>query len=308
MFAPVYFPPSAYIRVGFSYAPTIAIDLGLMIGHLFACPRYTHYYFGDYYDEAYVRAGIFPRFDGDRVHTWYDPDYQRDRSRYSRTDPHWEEHQRQEYARRQNDASLRPVRTYRELQARSEAVPEAQRRSVALAGPVRVIAARQASPLSFKQVNPAQRQQIAASGSQVHRFHDDRANWEAPGGVRATAPPMGESRGRATRESGSAGSAPRSSTESSAAVAHPTEEQTHAPRGEARSQTGGLAQAPRFVAPHPVSLTKPERVTIPTPPVVAKAVERSNDGQRVPPPPVSERKHQVQQSKGDKKEQPKQDK
>ena len=62
LFAPVYFPRSVYERAGFSYSPSIVIDIGMLQVSLFAYPRYSHYYFGDYYDDAYLRIGIYPRF------------------------------------------------------------------------------------------------------------------------------------------------------------------------------------------------------------------------------------------------------
>jgi len=45
LFAPVYFPQSVYSRAGFSYSPSIAIDVGVLSANLFVNPRYDHYYF-----------------------------------------------------------------------------------------------------------------------------------------------------------------------------------------------------------------------------------------------------------------------
>jgi WXXGXW repeat (2 copies) len=274
LFAPVYFPPSVYARVGFSYAPTIAIDLGLLTVNLFAYPRYSHYYFGDYYDDAYLRIGIFPRFDCERIHTWYDPNYQYDRSRNRRTDPGWEEHQRQDYERRRADATLRPPRTYHEQEARIEKLPEPQRRAVALAGPVRAIAARQATPSKFEQINVEQRQKIASNGSQVRKFRDDRAKWETPAAAAPIPPRV------------------------SAPVPPPSNEH----HGGATPPAESRGPAPAFAAPRPVAPTRPERVTIPQPPIVARPAAASDKSQKTPPPPSGERKHPVPPSKSDRKE------
>jgi hypothetical protein len=118
LFAPVYFPASVYGRSDFTYSPSIVIDMGLLRVNLFAYPRYSHYYFGDYYDDAYLRIGIYPWFDSQRLHTWYDPIYEHDRWRNRRSEPRWEERERGKYNRRRADKDLRPARTYREQKSR----------------------------------------------------------------------------------------------------------------------------------------------------------------------------------------------
>ena len=128
LFAPVYFPRPVYERAGFSYSPSIVIDTGMLQFSLFAYPRYSHYYFGDYYDDAYLRIGIYPRFWSERNDAWYDPFYKYDRWQNRRTEPRWEEHERHEYDLRRADKDLRPPRTYREMETRQAKLPEAQRR------------------------------------------------------------------------------------------------------------------------------------------------------------------------------------
>ena len=41
-------------------SPTICIEAGVLHGYLFCRPAYGHYYFGDYYDPAYVSVGFYP--------------------------------------------------------------------------------------------------------------------------------------------------------------------------------------------------------------------------------------------------------
>ena len=62
LFAPVYFNAGVYARRGFSYSPTMVIDLGVFANHLFLRPQYQHYYFGDYYAANYRSAGFYPWF------------------------------------------------------------------------------------------------------------------------------------------------------------------------------------------------------------------------------------------------------
>jgi hypothetical protein len=281
LFAPVYFPSSVYARVGFSYSPTIAIDIWLLVANLFAYPRYSHYYFGDYYDDAYLRVGIYPRFDCERIHTWYDPGYQYDRWRGRRIDPRWEERQRQDYDRRRADRDLRPARTYHEQEARMGKLPEPQRRTIGLAGPLRTIVERQASPPKLEQINTEQRQKIAKSGSDVRRFRDERVKWEAPAVAPSVAPRAGESKGRVTPPAENRGST--------------------MPPVEARGQKGGAEHAAPIVSPRDVHLTRPERVRISTSPIVGKPIVESGKVKKTPPAPSGERKRQAEPSKGEQK-------
>ena len=119
---------------------------GLLRVSLFAYPRYCHYYFGDYYDDAYLTTGIYPWFDSQRLHTWYDPLYEHDRWRNQRSEPRWEERERDEYNRRRADKDVRPARTYREQEARLTKLPEPQRRTLQVAQAITAVVASRATP------------------------------------------------------------------------------------------------------------------------------------------------------------------
>jgi hypothetical protein len=291
LFAPVYFPAAAYARAGFSYTPTIAIDLGLLVVNLFAYPRYGHYYFGDYYDDAYVRVGIFPRFDCDRIHTWYDPAYQYDRWRHSRTDTHWEEHQRQDYDRRRADVAIRPPRTYRDMETRMVKLDEPQRRAIQVAGPMKTIVRRQAAPPKFEPIDTQQRQKLARNGPDVSRFRDQRAKWEGP----------------ASPHNAPVAQLPENRTPAPPPPQLP-QNRTPAPPGEARGRKAPDEHGPPMVAPRAVPPTRPERVAIPTSPIAANPNRANGPAQKVPQPPPGERKRQAEQSKGNSKKNPKEDK
>jgi len=193
LFAPIYLPRSVYAREGLSYSPTITIDLGVLRANLFTYPRYGHYYFGDYYDDAYRSSGIYPQFESESRHTWYDPIYTYDRWHYSRTDTRWEERRRQEYDHRRSDLSLRPARTYREMEIQVARMPEAQRSNVELARPLQTVVQSNASPLKYEQINTDTRQRIARQATDVHKFRDERVKWEATGKTNPNAvrPPAG---------------------------------------------------------------------------------------------------------------------
>ena len=180
LFAPVYFPHSVYTRVGFSYSPSIVIDIGALSFSLFTYPRYSHYYFGDYYDNAYLRIGIYPWFETERFRTWYDPIYQHDRWHYRRSEPRWEQRQRHEYDLRRSDRNLRPARTYREMQTRLTKLPEPQRRDFQMAQPLTAFAAGKTRHPKFEHINAKSQRDITTHATAVRQFGEERHRWESP--------------------------------------------------------------------------------------------------------------------------------
>ena len=161
-------------------------------------------------------------------------------------------------------------------------LPEPQRRNIGLAGPLRTIVARQASPPKFERISTEQRQKIAKNGSDVRKYRDERAKWEAPAVAPVVAPPASERKGTAARPTESRGTPP--------------------PPVKAPGQKEGAVHAAPIVAPRDVHLTRPERVTIPKSPIVAKPVVQSGKGQKAPAQPSAERKRQAEPSKGQQKE------
>ena len=179
LFAPVYFPRAVYGRHSFMYTPSIVIDMGLLRVNLFAYPRYSHYFFGDFYDDAYLHIGIFPWFDSHRHHTWYDPIYEHARWSNRMIEPRWEEHGREEYSRRRADMNLRPARTYREQEFRVAKLPEAQRRTFQVAQPLTTVAARRETPMKFERVTTDTREKSQKQATAVHTFGEERNRWES---------------------------------------------------------------------------------------------------------------------------------
>ena len=188
LFAPVYFPRPVYQRPGFSFSASIVIDIGRLQFSLFTCPRYCHYYFGDYFDDFYIGIGIYPRFECEHRHTWYDPIYEYDRWHFRRTDPRWEEHQRNEYDLRRANKDLRPPRTYHEMEARLAKLPEPQRRDVRMAEPMSAFVAAKTTPMKFEHINNDVRNKLATRSTDVDKFRQDRSRWESPTAERKTAP------------------------------------------------------------------------------------------------------------------------
>lgn len=199
LFAPVYFPRHVYARPGVTYALSIVVDFGGLEFGLFSRPQYNHYYFGDYYDNTYISIGIFPWFEFERRHTWYDPIYVQARWRHHRNEPRWEQQNRREYDRRRSDASLRPPRTYRELESRLSRMPEPQRRNFEIAAPMERIAARRTTGFELERSKPEAQQQIPKHSREVRRFVEERGQREALGAAPNAGRPAQAERGPAGR-------------------------------------------------------------------------------------------------------------
>ncbi len=197
LFAPVYFPAALQGRSDFAYTPSIVLDMGLLRVSLFAYPQYSHYYFGDYYDDSYQRVGIHPWFESARLHSWYDPLYEHERWQNQRSEPRWEDRMRDDYKRRLADQNLRPARTFREQEDRLDRLPAAQRRAAEIAQPIGVAVERRETPLRYERISPAARQRIATQAGAVRTFRDERNRWEADPARPQAAPPPRERDGRA---------------------------------------------------------------------------------------------------------------
>jgi hypothetical protein len=268
MFAPIYFPPSVYGRPGFSYCPDVVIDLDAITLSLFAYPRYGHFFFGDYYDDSYVSMGIYPRFDCDRLHTWYDPIFEHDRWHHRRTDPRWDEHQRVEYDRHRRDRDSRPPRTYHQFQAHMGDTPGTQRGGTEFVRPFQTLVSGVTTRGRFVRMNPDERQRITRSGFDVARYREERSSWEATGRQPGAVRPVGHGAYGATPWSRDRGQAP--------------------PRDVRRPDGFGRPSGPADPDRRGERVSRPERVRVPQSPISAPDRGRSGrsgrDGQASPPP------------------------
>ena len=241
LFAPVCFPRRVYAGVAFSFSPSITVDIGVLSASLFACPSYEHYYFGDYYDDAYVQVGIYPWFDCVRIGTWYDPVFVYARWNHGRNDPRWEEHERHEFTLRHDDRNLRPPRTYRDQEDRVARLPEPQRHDQQMARPFNTVVAAPSAPMKFERVDTDARRKIAKQSDDTHAFRDARSRWETAAPARMNPAPANQPPGTTTRSK----AAPSATTrETAPAAIRPDRvriqapfavEQTDAPRGGDRS-------------------------------------------------------------------------
>lgn len=188
LFAPIYFPRHSYEHPGLTFALRIVLDFDNLEASLFTRPQYNHYYFGDYYDRSYLRIGIFPWFEFEQQHTWYDPLYTHTRWRHQQREPQWEQHNRLEFDRRRADRSLRPPRTYRELASRANKMAESRRRTFEIAVPITRVSVSRTTPLRFERSKPEARKQLPKHTDEVRKFGRERSRWEAQGVARQTSP------------------------------------------------------------------------------------------------------------------------
>jgi hypothetical protein len=231
LFCPAFFPREVRGRAGFVFSPSVCVDLGMLRLNLFVYPRYNHYCFGDYYDDAYARIGIFPWFKCQTVHTWYDPLFVYDRWHLGQTDSHWAANQAKEFESRRSNRDLRPARTYSELKVQMARLPANRRPARPLVESVKTYAVSQRTPTRFERIDTAERQQIAVKATDVKSFRDQRTQWEGA-------------------------SAQRSAALKPAPITRPTT----VAKPVAKPARG--TKPPALVPPHEVRVTQPERVAV----------------------------------------------
>ena len=187
LFAPVYFPGRISTGVRVSFSPSVTIDIGVLSTHLFACPRYEHYYFGDYYDGTYVQIGIYPWFDCVRVGTWYDPLFVYARWNHGRSDHRWEEHEREDFRHRQDHRDLRPPRTYREQETRLSHLPPSERSTHEMARPLSTVVRNPSAAMRFEHVDAAAHQRDVQQVQASRNVREVRSHRESSAPVRPPA-------------------------------------------------------------------------------------------------------------------------
>lgn len=289
LFSPVFFPASVRVQLGFVFSPGFCVDLGMLRLNLFVNPRYNHYCFGDYYDAAYQRAGIYPWFQCETVHSWYDPLYVYDKWQFGRTDPKWAGRQAQQFKQVQANRDLRPARTYTELQAQMNRLPAARRPERPLVQPIKTYAAAQSTPVKFERIADTERRQLAVKTTEVGNLRNQRAAWEAPArqpvaartpAVPGNRPPVATS--ASPRQANPVKSAPAPAARETAPV-------NRQPAATPASRTPVRQTVPVKSAPAPaVRVTAPEREVVNTPTIAAKPSESRYIEKTAPAAPAPE--------------------
>ncbi len=187
LFAPVYFDPGVYGRRGYSYTPSMVIDLGVFTNHLFLRPRYQHYYFGDYYAANYRNEGFYPWFSVNTGRFGYDPIYAHNRWEH-RQDRGWAQRQQADFQNLRDHQNLRPPRTWADQRKMDLRTPRAKQRGFEVATSYDNFRRNKNIPLRFQPVNQSERQQYRQHAQDVRRFSAERQKLEhnAAGGPTGT--------------------------------------------------------------------------------------------------------------------------
>jgi len=256
LYAPVYFPRRFHRPVGYRYSLGVVVNIGNLEFSLFSSPRYRHYYFGDYYGDFYVGLGIYPWFECETRHSWYDPIYVHGRWYHRRSMPQWDQHIRHEYDLRRADPGLRPPRTYRELAARPGPVSPEQRNGVRMVEPIRTYAHRETTPIKFSQMSDKERQRIVSHTNEVNDFRQERRQRES----RSSAPSaVGPSKGPGASERITPGRSSR---------VEGSTQQTR-PAGPTQTERAGAQASPP--GPGAVSRSSSERMNYPRSPITGRS-------------------------------------
>ena len=176
LFAPVYFNTGVYSRPGFSYSPSVAVDLNLFARNLFLRPQYQHYYFGDYYAANYQTAGFYPSYSYNSGRYGYDPIYAHERWQHRR-DAQWDERAAADFQNRRDHEDARPARIWNgPIVIGGGGVAAAVRNIV---GASLDLASESANGgWQYERVDQAERQRLADQAQEVNRFRDQRQQWE----------------------------------------------------------------------------------------------------------------------------------
>lgn len=315
LFSPVYFH-SHNFGIGFSFSPGIVVNIGSISLSLFTYPRYCHYFYGDYYDNTYLNAGIYPWFDFQYYHTWYDPIYEYDRWHHRHDDPHWSERQRSDYEHYRSDRNIRPSRTYDQMQTRLASMPESQRKNFRTAEPLNTFVSSRITTKKFQTINPEDHRNYVLQATAVHQYRQARQKWETPTGAaapktttpkettpRTTAP--GETTPRTTAptekpRTNVPGETPKTKVpaETPGTTAPSIEHQAPVTTGESKPSPAPIPKsrpAPTYTAPHEIHGRTPESIKVSPSPIQGK-------GGHEPSRPSGESSHMKSESsapKGD---------
>jgi hypothetical protein len=109
LFAPVRFE-RRLLRPRFVHRPRFVVQPDFLISALFVRPNHRQFYFGDYFEKRYQKAGFVPWVDYRPARGSYDPNYAYYRHAFA-AHPSWERNLRSLYAGRYNGDVPRPPRT-----------------------------------------------------------------------------------------------------------------------------------------------------------------------------------------------------
>lgn len=182
LFAPVYFRRSGWGHTHY-YSPWCAVESTPLLVHFWVRPRYSHYYFGDYYGPRYASFGISPwcqyhssrRGRWDPLLTHYNVHYRhRDHFDYAARMSHWHSH----YDHHEED---RPRRTFRDQEQFAQQLdnkPSHLREQAVLGVALAAAAKRSDRPVALKPVSQDIKQFQFKESKQFRDLTRERAKSE----------------------------------------------------------------------------------------------------------------------------------
>ncbi len=178
LFAPVYLQTAVYSRRGYSYSPSVVIDLRWFTAHLFARPHYHHYYFGDYYANSYSSVGFYPSFSYASSGFGYDPFFARQRWN-NRDNRDWQRHLERDFANRRDHEDQRPARTLADMIQRNRNASQATDNSLNIAMPLDQMIQDGDIPQRFRPVEQDERRALSERRQEMQKFRNERKQLEA---------------------------------------------------------------------------------------------------------------------------------
>jgi len=178
LFAPIYFDPGVYSRRYYHYSPSVVISLSVFTDHLFVRPRYSHYYFGDYYDVSYQNAGFYSRLAFHSSRYGYDPIFAHERWRH-RDDRDWGRRVEDEFHNRRDHIEARPPRTWTAQRTRDTSGVKSREDGPVIAASLDQWVKINDRSMRFKAVHTAEEQDLAQRGTEVRKFREERRTVEA---------------------------------------------------------------------------------------------------------------------------------
>jgi hypothetical protein len=177
LFAPVFFPPRLHLGLNFVFSPGFVINLNVFNDSLFLRPRYSHYYFGNYYAPRFYRRGIFPWFSLHARRIAHDPIFFHQRWRH-RNDHGWEDNLHARFRERRNHTRLRPNRPFNHRSRPDYAGGSSGHNRLDSVMPINRAGKAKAGAYRFKSLSKKERSEFSQLGKEVHAYRKKRQGRE----------------------------------------------------------------------------------------------------------------------------------
>jgi hypothetical protein len=172
---------------GSQYTPSVAIDPAALSLFLFVRPANGSYYFGDYYDDAYIRRGIYPWFGANRFPDYsYDPLLAYDTWLYGRRDSNWlQDLERWDTYYRQHPEARPPHNLAAEQRIAEQTRRRPKRDFFMIGRPLGTVWQNSLFPMRLARLSEPDRRkawenEVANRDIQVQRFRTESASAQSP--------------------------------------------------------------------------------------------------------------------------------